>query len=88
MTEWTVVTVLVTLLGMIGVVAKPLLGLNATLTRLVQVVDSLEKNLSTLTDHNRQGHERLWRESHAQQMILGDHEKRIAVLERGEEAGG
>lgn len=87
MTEWTVVTVLVTLMGMIGVVAKPLLGLNATLTRLIQVVDSLEKNLNALTDHNRQGHERLWRESRAQQQILGDHEKRIAFLEREGENG-
>ncbi len=47
--EWTVVTVIVVLVGLIASVAKPLLSLNATITRLNESVNSLEKNIAGLT---------------------------------------
>ena len=84
MSEWTVVTVLVTLAGLAAVVVKPLLSLNASLTKLIQAVDGLEKNLQALTGKNSHAHERLWQESRRHEEQLTRHETRLTLLEKEE----
>lgn len=68
--EWTVVTVLVVLVGLIAAVVKPLLTLNTTITRLSAGVDALEKNIGTLTERYDESSTR-----------LADHELRLRVME-------
>ncbi len=84
MNEWTVVTVLVTLAGLATAVVKPLLRINASLTRLIQAVDALEKNLQALTEKNSHAHERLWQESRRHEEKLTSYETRLSLLEKEE----
>ncbi len=79
--EWTVVTVIVVLVGLIASVAKPLLSLNATITRLNESVNSLEKNIAGLTEKNDESHDRLWEKSSAMDEKLNNHETRLRVIE-------
>ena len=79
--EWTVVTVIVVLVGLIASVAKPLLSLNATITRLNESVNSLEKNIEGLTEKNDESHDRLWEKSCAMDEKLNNHETRLRVIE-------
>ena len=74
MTEWTVVTVIIALVGLITVVMKPILNLIAAITRLGESVDTLEKQLSKIVDKNSEAHARMWRNMEKQ-------EKRIIVCE-------
>lgn len=82
MTEWTVVTVLVALVGLFVTVARPILNLNNTITRLSENVERLEAQLTELSAHNADAHRRLWERADAQSRRLEDHETRLTVLER------
>lgn len=79
--EWTVVTVIVVLVGLIAAVVKPLLSLNATITRLTESVNSLEKNIAGLTEKNDDSHDKLWEKSSAMDEKLNNHETRLQIIE-------
>ncbi len=83
MNEWTVVTVLVTMAGLLISVVTPLLKLNSTITRLNASVDSLTGEMEKYSAKNDQSHDRLWRKNEEQDTMLDDHEHRITVLEVG-----
>lgn len=74
MTEWTVVGVLIALVGFISAVVAPIVKLNTTIVKLTQIVDSLAGDVSELTKRNSDTHSRIFEQ-------LGDHETRITVLE-------
>ena len=82
MNEWTVVTVIVTLAGLGAVLVRPLIGLNATITRLTAAVNVLEANISGLTVKNSEAHTKLWDRVEEQDDRLNRHETRLAVMER------
>ena len=42
MNEWTVVTVMIAVVGLFVTVAKPIIGLNSNITRLSENVERLE----------------------------------------------
>jgi len=79
--EWTVVTVIVVLVGLIASVAKPLLSLNATITRLNESVNALQKNIEGLAEKNDESHDRLWEKNYAMDEKLNNHETRLRVIE-------
>lgn len=79
--EWTVVTVIVVLVGLIAAVVKPLLSLNATITRLTESVNSLEKNIAGLTEKNDDSHDKLWEKNSAMDEKLNNHETRLQIIE-------
>jgi len=81
MTEWTVVTVLIALAGLFVTVAKPVLSLNNTITRLSENVERLEAQLTALSTHNSDVHRRLWERSDVHARRLEDHETRLTMLE-------
>lgn len=83
MSEWTVVSVIVTLVGLGAAVIKPLISLNGTITRLTEVVRRLEENMAELTEKNSRSHEKLWERVDEHEDALGRHETRLAILERG-----
>lgn len=82
MNEWTVVTVLIAIVGLFVTVAKPIVGLNNNITRLSENVERLEGKLAELGERNSDTHRRLWDRGDEQAQRIEDHETRISVLER------
>lgn len=82
MSEWTIITVIATLVGLIASVVRPLISLNNTITRLTEIVRELEKNISGLTAKNSESHAKLWEKNCEQDDMLADHETRITVIEK------
>lgn len=81
MSEWTVVTVIVVLTGLVISLVKPLLSLNGALTRLTDAVGALERELDGFAARNGDAHSRLWEREREQDLQLQDHEKRISIME-------
>ena len=68
--EWTVVTVIIALVGLFLTLGKPIINLNRAITKLDNTVDSLQ-------EYQKKQDSRI--DSHSAK--LDDHEKRITVLE-------
>lgn len=81
MNEWTVVSVIVVLTGLIISVVKPLISLNATLTRLTDAIGVLQEELKNQSEKNSAAHSRLWDKEREQDERLRDHEFRIKKIE-------
>ena len=81
MTEWTVVGVLAALVGLVMSVAKPMLSLNASITRLTTLLNSLRDELQQISDRNARGHDRIWKKLEEQTEEMGQIEHRLTVLE-------
>lgn len=85
--EWTVVVVLIALVGLVISVLTPAIKLNTSVTRLSTLVDSLNTKLSTMESNNTDAHRRIWTELDGQKQQLGNHETRITVLEQKKREG-
>lgn len=68
--EWTVVTVIIALVGLFMTVGKPIITLNSSITRLQDAIDELREDIRVLTNRTDNQEER-----------LQDHETRISILE-------
>ena len=89
MNEWTVVTVLIALIGLFITVGKPILTLNSN---VVKLNINVEQNNKELEKHDKafeqqkkdaqESHQRLWDKNDEQDKQLADHETRLGVLER------
>ena len=82
MDEWTVVTAIVVLAGLIVTVAKPILSLNSTIISLTDAVKVLEKNLDSISGKNSEQHARLWAHEAEQDEKLREHEFRLRSIEK------
>lgn len=81
MTEWGVVGVLVTVVGLFVTIGKPLLSLNTSIVQLREEMKSVNRGLDDLNGKNTQDHARIWSKVDKQGETLDDHEKRIQHLE-------
>lgn len=79
--EWTVVGVIIALVGLGASVIKPVVTLTRSITELTVVVERLEGELSKQAEHSRESHKRLWDKNEEQDDRLEDHERRIGSLE-------
>jgi predicted PurR-regulated permease PerM len=79
--EWTVVGVIVVLIGLGATVIPPIVKLNSTITRLTTVVERLGGDVADLTQRNAKTHERLFGMVEKNTEKLNDHETRITKLE-------
>ena len=70
MNEWTVVTVIIALVGLFMTVGKPIITLNGSITHLQDAIDELREDIRVLTGRTDNQEEK-----------LQDHEKRISILE-------
>lgn len=68
--EWTVVTVIIALVGLFMTVGKPIITLNGSITHLQDAIDDLREDIKVLTGRTDNQEER-----------LQDHETRISILE-------
>lgn len=91
MTEWTVVGVLVTIIGLFFTVGAPVLKLNKNIVELTMTMkaqgEDIKRNAAELEDqkkHAHESHQKLWEHNAAQDKQLTDHETRIKVLEEKE----
>lgn len=75
--EWTVVGVLVVLLGLIGTIVRPIVSLVQNITKLTVIVDRLDRRLGEFVDKSEDEHDNMWDK-------IEDHETRIVVLEQGD----
>lgn len=87
--EWTTVTVIIAIVGLIATVTTPLIKLNSNITRLNVILDNIKaeleeqkKALSAQQADSRESHRRLWAHNDEQDTTLNDHETRIRVLEQ------
>lgn len=83
--EWTIVTVLVVLVGLIASIVKPIVSLNSSITKLTTVVDLLSVDMNKLTAKNTESHSRIWDELGNHEDHLNKHEVRLTVLEKKKE---
>ena len=68
--EWTVVTVIIALVGLFMTVGKPNITLNGSITHLQDAIDELREDIKVLTGRTDSQEER-----------IQDHETRISILE-------
>ena len=68
--EWTIVTVIIALVGLFMTVGKPIITLNGSITHLQDAIDELRENIKVLTGR-----------TDSQEEKLQDHETRISILE-------
>lgn len=80
--EWTVVTVLIALVGLGAAVMRPMISLNSTIVKLTGAVEALQKNIEELTSRNSKSHDRIFLALDGHGEILQDHEKRITLIEQ------
>lgn len=81
MTEWGVVSVIITLVGFIAVIIPPILKLNGTIVSLRDSVNHLDASLKDLIHTNTKDHRRIWDNMEEQEKMLHNHETRIEVVE-------
>lgn len=88
MTEWTVVSVIIAVVGLFFTVGKPIITLNSNIVKLNFTVEALSKEqgvqkaaLEKQAEHDREAHKRLWDKNDEQDEKLTDHEARIGKLE-------
>lgn len=81
MTEWSVVVVIIALIGLIASVAKPIITLNTSIVKLTERVSVTTKALDDLTDHNIEAHKRLWNRIDEHDDRIKDHGARIEKIE-------
>ena len=73
LTRWDVVLVLIGLLTILGFFTRPLITLVKTLTRLVTVVDTLEKHCAKNEDTNAEEHEKFKEHNAATDIVIAEH---------------
>lgn len=50
--EWEVVGVLAVLIGLFSAISAPIIKLNTNITRLIENLDNLKKEVETVSRHN------------------------------------
>lgn len=82
--EWTTVTVIIALVGLVAALANPLTRLTRSITTLTVVVDRLQSDMEEQREHSRQSHQRIWEHNEKQDERLDNHEGRLRDLEQKE----
>lgn len=82
MSEWAVVTVIVTLVGLIAAIVTPLVKLSSTLTNLKANMEHLKEDVETLESSSEKGSGKLWEHEKEQDRHLSQLELRLTVMEK------
>ena len=81
MSEWVVVTVIVTLVGFAISVTKPIVSLTKSITTLTVEVNGLRDDLREQKDEVHASFVKVWNHEDKQDEKLIDHETRLRLLE-------
>lgn len=80
--EWTVVTVLVTIIGLFAAVGGPIAKLIQSITKLTLMLSNVTERLDTAVELNKTSHSKLWGHNKCQDEKLEKHEFRIFSTEQ------
>lgn len=80
--EWTVVGVIITLIGFSASIVTPIVKLTKTITKLTVAMDGLRETVEANRRDNKASHERIWDHNKEQDDAISNHETRITVLEK------
>ena len=78
--SWQVVLALVVIIGLIGVIVKPILKLNTTLTMLDMTIKSLQDQLKSFRGDNDKDHDDIFDRLDEHEDTLIEHDKAISEL--------
>lgn len=78
--EWTVVGVIVVLIGLIAAIVKPLLSWNTSLTENTDAIKQLTETIKSNEKANEKEHIAIWDEVEKHGDMLSKHETDIAVI--------
>ena len=73
--EWTVVTVIIALVGLFAILVPPIVKLNTSITRLTVVMENHSKALDNMETKNAEEH-KVFCEA------INNHDKRIYAIEK------
>lgn len=82
MTEWGVVGVLISLVGLAAAIVTPITKLTQSITKLTVVVDRLDAEQKNQRADAKVSHQKLWDKCGELGRIIGDHGHRLTVLEQ------
>ena len=85
MNEWTVVTVLIAIIGLFFTVGKPVIKLNTSLVTLNTRLERMEKESEKESTRNEESHKCMQKEIGEYGCAINDHERRIGILEHDTE---
>lgn len=92
MTEWTIVVVLIAMLGFAGTIlafaekiSKPLEKLNISMVELSSKLNGLTERIDRDGLVNEREHQDIWGEVDSHGKAIQDHETRLCVIEKGGE---
>ena len=80
MTEWGVLGVIITVVGLLATVITPIIQLTKSITKLTVVVENLGRDMEA----QRGSTKRLWAHNDEQDEKIFDHETRLQLLEKVE----
>ncbi len=83
MSEWGVIGVLVTLVGLGVAIVTPIIKLNTSITKLTVLLDGLKTDQSGYEERNHEAHTKLWAHNDEQDKLLHQHDADIRYLKRG-----
>lgn len=81
MSEWTVVTVIVALVGLFFTVGKPIINLNTNITILNENVRQQNERLNKFEEESSKEHDDIWKHEDEQDKALQDHAMRLHDLD-------
>lgn len=81
MSEWTVVTIIIALVGFVSVFVGAAVKIATSATRLAVSVDKLDAKITTVETNNAESHRRIWTELDKHTDQISDCQTRITVLE-------
>lgn len=80
--EWTTVTVLVVLIGLVGSIVNPIVKLTRAITKQTIETTNLSKAMEEQKDRIHESFQKIWEHEEEQDDRLDDHETRLSVLEQ------
>jgi Mg2+/Co2+ transporter CorB len=81
MNEWTIVLVLISLIGLISAIVKPLTSLTKSITELTVIVKGLKEGLASQKSAADEEHKRIWEHNKEQDELLQKHEVKLAKID-------
>lgn len=79
--EWDVVLVIISLVGLGAAIVKPMLNLNSAIVKLTEAVKELQKDMSDFVNGNHASHVRIHERIDGCNNELHEHEIRLEKLE-------
>ena len=81
MNEWSIVSVLVVIIGLFCTVGAPIIKLNTNITRLNASLEATQRDQAKLEQDNHDAHKRMWDHNDEQDKMLEEHRIRLHDLD-------